>query len=72
MQSSTLIKAIDSFEKLKGINDQGFTKIIGADETSISQVRSGRVRAGRKILGGILRNVPELTMAVIEDLKEEK
>jgi len=69
---STLIKAIRTLLEIKKLSQQELAVLINVDPTTLSKTLNGQIPAGKKILGGLTRIFPEMSLVVLEHLKSGK
>jgi transcriptional regulator with XRE-family HTH domain len=66
-----LIEAIKQEQKERMINDSQLARLLGVDLSTWSRIRRGQRRPGGKFLRAVMKNLPEVSMAVIDYLRNE-
>ncbi len=64
-----LIEAVKKYQSEHGLNDTQLAKLVGVDLSMWSRNKSGERPPGKKLLMGIMKNIPELGLMVIDFMR---
>lgn len=64
--AADLIEAIKLHQKVNGLSDKAFARLVGIDNSTWSRIKSGERNPGGKVLRAIASNIPELQLLVFQ------
>lgn len=64
--SAGLIEAIKTYQKINGLSDKAFGRLVGIDNSTLSRLKNGNRNPGGKVLRAIASKIPELQILVFQ------
>lgn len=64
-----LVEAVDKERQRRGLDHRGLSRLLGIHESLWHRVRTGEQPPTKKFLMGVMRNLPELALVVIDYMR---
>ena len=64
-----LIQAVENERERRGLDHRGLSDLLGIHESLWHRVRTGKSQPTRKFLMGVMANLPELALIVIDYMR---
>jgi transcriptional regulator with XRE-family HTH domain len=66
-----LIEAVKNEQAKRNLNDAQLSRLLKIDQSLWSRIKKGEYRPTRKFLIGVMNNLPELALEVIDYMRNE-